>query len=219
MCKNVKNSRTFLTFPRFTSDDELSREVSGVSSVGGDTRVASTVSCLQAEEEDVAAEDIILDLNILASLEIFPVFMPLNVDGHVAGGYGAGDLRSVSLRQISIKCEGRDFRRFYRLQSHMTGGAVPLLVEDGAGVELAVRLLHRLQHEGAVAEDLRPGPGDQPVVETPLGLTHWVARHRTEQEDVSPHHGRHVDQTSAHWLPCKHHLCSLVFISVGLLPA
>ena len=167
--------------PNFTSHDELSREVRGVSSVGGQTCVAPAVACLEAEEEDVAAEDIILHLNIRTSLEVFPVFVPLNIYGHVARGYRAGHLRSVSLLQISIEREGRYLGRLYGPQGHVPSGAVALPVEDGAGVQRAVRLLHRLQHEGAVAESLRPGPRDQSVVQTPLGGGDGVAGHRAHQ--------------------------------------
>ena len=112
LCKNARNFFLSKTIPGVTSDDQLSREVGGVSSVGGQAGVAPTVGRRQAEEEDVAAEDIILHLNIRTSLEVFPVFVPLNIYGHVARGYRAGHLRSVSLLQISIEREGRNLGRF-----------------------------------------------------------------------------------------------------------
>ena len=45
-----------------TSDNQLSCEVGGCSSIGGETGVASTVTCCQAEEEDVAGENVVLNL-------------------------------------------------------------------------------------------------------------------------------------------------------------
>lgn len=112
LCKNARNFFLSKTIPGVTSDDQLSREVGGVSSVCGQAGVATTVGGLQAEEEDVAAEDIILNLDVSSSLEISAVFVPLNLYGHVARGYGAGHLRSVSLLQISIEREGRNLGRF-----------------------------------------------------------------------------------------------------------
>ena len=99
----------------------------------------------------------------------------------------------------------------------MPSGTVALLVEHGAGVERAVRLLHRLQHEGAVAESLRPGPGDQTVVQTPLGVRDGVAGHRAHQQGVLPHHGSEVDQPTADWFPCKHSLYTVVGLMTGEL--
>ena len=45
-----------------TSDYELGSQVGSGCSIGSKTGVAATVLCSQAEEEDVAGEDIILDL-------------------------------------------------------------------------------------------------------------------------------------------------------------
>ena len=45
-----------------TSDNELSCEVGGGSSIGGETGVASAVTSSQAEEQDVAGEDVVLNL-------------------------------------------------------------------------------------------------------------------------------------------------------------
>ena len=50
------------TSQHVTSDYELGSQVSSGCSIGSKTGVAATVLCSQAEEEDVAGEDIILDL-------------------------------------------------------------------------------------------------------------------------------------------------------------
>ena len=201
--QNLFFLRTSTIGPELTSDYELGREVGDGGGVGGPAGVAAAVGGRQAEEENVAAEDIILDLNILTSREVFPVFVPLNVDGHVAGGYRAGHLRSVSLLQISIECEGRYFGRLDGLQVDVTRGRVAVAVVDGAGVDLAVGLLHSLQHEGPVTEGLGPGSGHQSLVDPPLDPGDGVPGHRAHQQHVLPHHGRHVDHPATDGLPCK----------------
>ena len=45
-----------------TSDNELSSEVGSGCGIGGETGVASAVTRSQAEEQDVAGEDVVLDL-------------------------------------------------------------------------------------------------------------------------------------------------------------
>ena len=45
-----------------TSDNQLSCEVGGCSSIGGETSVASTMTCCKAEEQDVAGENVVLNL-------------------------------------------------------------------------------------------------------------------------------------------------------------
>ena len=105
-----------------TSDDELCSEVGSISSIGGNTSVAPAVSSRQAEtrsfkhetkhvsdepeEQDVAAEHIVLHLNIWTRVEQSPVLPPLDVDGHVPGGDGAGHLGPVSLLQVTVEGEG-----------------------------------------------------------------------------------------------------------------
>ena len=106
-----------------TSDDELCSEVGSISSIGGNTSVAPAVSSRQTEttsfkqqetkhvsdepeEQDVAAEDIVLHLNIWTRVEQSPVLPPLDVDGHVPGGDGAGHLGPVSLLQVTVEGEG-----------------------------------------------------------------------------------------------------------------
>lgn len=45
-----------------TSDNELSSEVGSGGGIGGETGVAAAVTRSQAEEQDVAGEDVVLDL-------------------------------------------------------------------------------------------------------------------------------------------------------------
>ena len=105
-----------------TSDDELCSEVGSISSIGGNTSVAPAVSSRQTEtrsfkqknkqvsdepeEQNVAAEDIVLHLNIWTRVEQSPVLPPLDVNGHVPGGDGAGHLGPVSLLQVTVEGEG-----------------------------------------------------------------------------------------------------------------
>ena len=86
----------FVSHLGLTSHYQLSREVCGGCGVGGNAGVAPAVGGREAEEEDVAAEHVVLHLHVLPGREVFAVFVPLDVDGHVARGDGAGHLRPVS---------------------------------------------------------------------------------------------------------------------------
>ena len=53
-----------------TSDNELSSEVGSGGGIGGETGVAAAVTRSQAEEQDVAGEDVVLDLKSKITVEL-----------------------------------------------------------------------------------------------------------------------------------------------------
>ena len=145
-----------------TSDYELGSQVGSGCSIGSKTGVAATVLRCQAEEEDVAGEDVILDLekktsisgpicsklshlNVSARREHSAILPPLDIAGHVARGDGAGHLGPVSLLEVPIKGEGGDLGGLNSSQENVASGSVPLAIGHDTRILSTITLSNLLK--------------------------------------------------------------------------
>ena len=83
-------------------------------------------------------------LNISSRGEDSAIFPPLDVNGHVTRGDGAGHLGPVTLLEVSIKCEGGNLGRLNCIHQDMASSSVPLAVGDNTGILSTVWLFHLL---------------------------------------------------------------------------